>query len=160
VGDIAGMVAGKAGACSIIAAVDALPDDYLRALDLFNRGRYHAAQTLLLKLSEQYPAEYGFFYGLLQFSSGVSVLLKARTGLGSRALFARSAGNLLPFRPWHRGLDVDELLGTLAKLEELCHAIAATLPQDYDPIEQDGPWPGGPDVTRLLPALKLSVELA
>jgi hypothetical protein len=137
--------------------VDLLPEDYLQALDRFNRGRYHDARGILLKLAQDHEDERGFFYGILQLSSGLSLLLQPGTGLGSGALFAEAASNLRPFRPWHRGLDVDEIIWTLEQLEQLCRAIAAALPPDFDPLGLHRPWP---DVSRLLPLLKLRVQQA
>ena len=143
-----------------MASAVSLPPDHLRAVDLFNRGRYLPAQKLWLKLSEERPAEYGFFYGLLTYSSGIAVLLTARTGLGSRRLFELSAQHLQAFRPWHLGIDVDHVLKVLARLEELSHSLAAKLPKDYDPLDHEPgtAWPGAPDLAGIVPGVALTIE--
>ncbi len=84
-----------------------------RAVELFDRGEYHAAHEVLDELwLVASVAEQDFFKGLIQASIALHHHARGNPE-GARKLYAGHRRLLAPYLPRHRGIDVERFLGDM-----------------------------------------------
>lgn len=85
------------------------PPLYLEGLRLFNAGAYFEAHEVLEDLwRETRGPDRGFYQGLIQLAVVLHHLSRGNA-VGAGNVLKTCRRHLEPYRPWHRGISVDEL---------------------------------------------------
>jgi predicted metal-dependent hydrolase len=84
---------------------------FRKGIEEFNRGAFYEAHDLLEEVwMEERGGGRRFTQGLIQIAVACYHLVERRNFRGARRLWTEGSEKLRPFRPSHRGIDVDALL--------------------------------------------------
>ncbi|ADB18348.1 protein of unknown function DUF309 [Pirellula staleyi DSM 6068] len=93
---------------------------YLEGIEHFNRCDFYEAHEVWEELWTEYAGPSRKFYqGLIQVAVCLHHFGNGNTR-GAKKLFHGSTGYLNEYRPWHEGVDVDQLI---TQLEACCREI-------------------------------------
>jgi len=102
------------------------PPEYLEFIRLFNEGRYFESHEALRDAWSSNPAN-RFYKALIQLAGAVHHWEEA-SYYWSENLFLGARDLLMPYRPRHAGLDIDQLM----RLLETCADVARAKRNDRE----------------------------